>query len=546
MPPETQDLVIMACSAPKRPEASPALELYQGVMYRTFRANVRPDARPHVAILSARHGVIAGDSVIEPYDHRLTPDLVDSMVANPRGYLQYSKPVGAKNVLLAGGKDYRRVMRAAMPELIARGCVAPDATVTETSGGIGYQRQQLRKFLEGATVSPTLLLPAIQEPAKLPAHVARAAGLATSTTPYLPTSGRDLVIITGSEAMLPHYAAVLDLYQGQMFSTFRAHVRPTAHPHVVVLSARQGFVSATELLTPDNEPKLTAGRIALMMKDLDSYLRGCSDINLRAVRNILLAGGKEHRPLMRAAVARLTERGRFGATPRVTETSGLIGYQRQQLGTFLRRLYPYGNVTGTLPNGQPQFHSLDGIAVGQLVSFASENSEREFATVEDIFMSPLGPSARVRRLAVANRDLAGQLVFLDRLHPEAPEPQAPTGPTGRQGLGGYQALHGAMRKRPAQREVVGYHPNGTPLYRSMGGFTVDREVSVVYQAGGIQPPRPAHIEQLFNGPSGPTACVRMLDATNPTAAHRWVGLRDLQPAVVGPHLPAGLIGRRRA
>jgi len=142
------NLVLMACSATKRASAAPALDLYQGVMYSTFRANVRQDARPHVAILSAHHGVIAGDSVIEPYDTRLTPETAGRMLTNPRGYLQYAKPVGAKNVLLAGSKSYRRVMMAVLPELIASGVIAPDAKISETDGcGIGYQRQQLREFL---------------------------------------------------------------------------------------------------------------------------------------------------------------------------------------------------------------------------------------------------------------------------------------------------------------------------------------------------------------------------------------------------------------
>ena len=147
----------MACSNAKRPTAAPALDLYQGVMYSTFRANVRPDARPHVAILSALHGIIAGDTVIEPYDTRMTPEAAHRILANPRAFLRYAQPVRAKNVLLAGSKDYRRLMMAVLPELIAGGVIAPDAKISETDGiGIGYQRQQLGEFLRTCVPQPAL------------------------------------------------------------------------------------------------------------------------------------------------------------------------------------------------------------------------------------------------------------------------------------------------------------------------------------------------------------------------------------------------------
>lgn len=149
--PPSQNLVLMACSGPKRPEAAPALDLYQGVMYSTYRANVRADARPHVAIVSALHGVIAGDAVIEPYEQRLTPARADDIVANLDSYLKYGTPFAAKKVLLAGGAEYRRVMRAVLPRLVENGSIAADATVLETTGGIGYQRQRLGEFLRACT-----------------------------------------------------------------------------------------------------------------------------------------------------------------------------------------------------------------------------------------------------------------------------------------------------------------------------------------------------------------------------------------------------------
>lgn len=145
----TQDLVILACSGTKLSYGAPALDLYQGVMYGTFRANVRKEACPHVVILSALHGFIRSDAVIEPYEQRLTSERADHMLGHLDDFLMKHWPEGVTNVLLAGGAEYRRVMRAAVPQLVDRGCIAAQACVTETSGGIGYQRQQLGEFLRG-------------------------------------------------------------------------------------------------------------------------------------------------------------------------------------------------------------------------------------------------------------------------------------------------------------------------------------------------------------------------------------------------------------
>ncbi|CAM2198423.1 DUF6884 domain-containing protein (plasmid) [Paraburkholderia kururiensis] len=142
-----RDLVILACSGPKLPYAAPALELYQGVMYSTFRAHVRPEAFPDVMILSALHGFIRGDAVIEPYDLTLSQQCADRMIHALAGLSGIGWSNGATRVLLAGGRNYRRVMRAAVPILIDRGCVSARAAIVETSGGIGCQRQQLAGFL---------------------------------------------------------------------------------------------------------------------------------------------------------------------------------------------------------------------------------------------------------------------------------------------------------------------------------------------------------------------------------------------------------------
>ncbi|HDR8929193.1 TPA: hypothetical protein QDA78_005657 [Burkholderia vietnamiensis] len=141
-------LVLMACSATKASTAAPAIDLYQGVMYSTFRANV-PVTRPAVLILSAKHGFIEADRVIEPYEQRMTEARADEMLAYLPAFDTVAWPWHAKTIMLAGGKTYRRVMRAAIARRMRLGSIDTHVTLRETAGGIGYQRAQLGAYLRG-------------------------------------------------------------------------------------------------------------------------------------------------------------------------------------------------------------------------------------------------------------------------------------------------------------------------------------------------------------------------------------------------------------
>lgn len=139
----------MACSATKLDRVAPAMDLYRGVFYETFRAHVSRDIPPNVVILSARHGFINATDVIAPYEQRMTAGRAEAMLADlPRYTGSVRWPDGASEIFLAGGVHYRRVMRAAVNRLTAAGRMSPQTAVGETSGGIGYQRSQLGNFLQ--------------------------------------------------------------------------------------------------------------------------------------------------------------------------------------------------------------------------------------------------------------------------------------------------------------------------------------------------------------------------------------------------------------
>src|SRR6185369_6280849 len=81
-------LLILGCSATKRrdPGAMPAIERYDGPMWRTLRAalsEIRPVDRPRVAVLSAEHGFIPSLMPIADYDRRMDRARAAELAADP-------------------------------------------------------------------------------------------------------------------------------------------------------------------------------------------------------------------------------------------------------------------------------------------------------------------------------------------------------------------------------------------------------------------------------------------------------------------------------
>lgn len=60
-------VVLIGCGATKLDHAAPAKDLYVGNLFRARRAYAEATGAPW-AILSARHGLVLPDTVIEPYD----------------------------------------------------------------------------------------------------------------------------------------------------------------------------------------------------------------------------------------------------------------------------------------------------------------------------------------------------------------------------------------------------------------------------------------------------------------------------------------------
>lgn len=203
-------LLLMACSGSKLGQNTSAIDLYRGVMYQSYWAHLRSDAAPYVLILSARHGFLQPDTEIAPYDQRMTRQRADQMVRDLSSYLRPEAwPMRVGSVMLAGGAEYRRVMRAAL----ARQYGPALPVLKETCGGIGMQRSQLGAFLDG-------LKPAFRNQI----------GQHANGTPIFRAYGR---IQAGAIATLRYRAApALPARQAFVLSVFNGSRGPTADVEV--------------------------------------------------------------------------------------------------------------------------------------------------------------------------------------------------------------------------------------------------------------------------------------------------------------------------
>lgn len=105
-------IYLVACSASKAAEPKPARDLYLGELFT--RSRELAEARGATwAILSAKHGLVMPDQVIEPYDERLparvTAPQVYEWADGVAGQLMRCFPAGTHFVVLAGAV-YRRVL----------------------------------------------------------------------------------------------------------------------------------------------------------------------------------------------------------------------------------------------------------------------------------------------------------------------------------------------------------------------------------------------------------------------------------------------------
>lgn len=102
------------------------------------------------------------------------------------------------------------------------------------------------------------------------------------------------------------------------------------------------------------------------------------------------------------------------------------------------------------------------------------------------------------------------------------------------GIGLQRSQIGKFVRDPSSLPIVhaGYHPNGTPLLREAWGLRVGDRVRTK-MASGKTGARHGRIEELFVGPSGPTASVEFEDDRPPLASGKAREPRPSRGAWVG-------------
>jgi hypothetical protein len=121
---------IIGCSATKLCERMPAMELYNGPLWQTWR---KYNNGQQCYAISAKYGLIPATESIDPYDcllgREVTPQQLFDLVCTQL------PDFGTNNIYVAASAKYADVLRRCGIDFTFMG------------GGIGYKRQQLKNIL---------------------------------------------------------------------------------------------------------------------------------------------------------------------------------------------------------------------------------------------------------------------------------------------------------------------------------------------------------------------------------------------------------------
>jgi hypothetical protein len=144
-------VLLLACSGTKFDVTGPvrAIDLYDGPTFRVLRRSRRPDV---VLILSALHGLIDANTLIEPYDLRMNAAIAHRFATDKQCLMDAAATIAQATdgreiarCHCVGGKLYASVIG----EYSRLGMLPPN--VTHDARGIGHKLGSLKTWLEGNT-----------------------------------------------------------------------------------------------------------------------------------------------------------------------------------------------------------------------------------------------------------------------------------------------------------------------------------------------------------------------------------------------------------
>jgi hypothetical protein len=138
----TYTIALVACSAAKLGHAAPARELYTSQLFKKAAAYAQRTADEWF-ILSAEHGLVHPDTILEPYDTKLTAGSTKAWAARTREQLESElNRGGAFELVVLAGKHYRTAVEGL------------ECTVPMQGLGIGQQLGWLTQQLEDLGPAP--------------------------------------------------------------------------------------------------------------------------------------------------------------------------------------------------------------------------------------------------------------------------------------------------------------------------------------------------------------------------------------------------------
>jgi hypothetical protein len=148
--------LILGCSSAKSgsPEPLPAIQRYDGPPFKVLRrylaATSESNQIPDIFILSAKYGLIGGQTTIASYDQRMTKKraiaMRDSVLAIAESDLL---PQGYSQILLSMGHTYLQAISG------LENLVDEFSEIIVSHGPAGNKLTQLRNWLWGISPSPT-------------------------------------------------------------------------------------------------------------------------------------------------------------------------------------------------------------------------------------------------------------------------------------------------------------------------------------------------------------------------------------------------------
>lgn len=148
-------LVIIPCGASKLPTAAAAAELYTGSMFKdALRTALSMTSEDNIRIMSAKHGLLKLDQIVEPYELKMgQPGSVslDALRYQLRD-LYESHYLHEYDIHTLLPRAYYETLWAAVHTMNRTSCYA---IVNQYNGcaGIGYQKAKLRKLREATKAS---------------------------------------------------------------------------------------------------------------------------------------------------------------------------------------------------------------------------------------------------------------------------------------------------------------------------------------------------------------------------------------------------------